>query len=88
MSWDSPATARTAVTWEYAREITPPVKNVAVPTAVAVFPKDLSHPPRSWAERTHRVTRYTVMPRGGHFAVHEEAALLADDLTEFFRLLR
>ena len=68
--------------------MTPPVDNAAVPTAVAVFPKDLSHPPRSWAERTHRVARYIVMPRGGHFAAHEEPALLADDLTEFFRPLR
>jgi pimeloyl-ACP methyl ester carboxylesterase len=74
--------------WEHARGMAPPVKHVAVPTAVAVFPKDLTHPPRSWAERTYHVTRYTAMPRGGHFAAHEEPALLADDLTEFFRPLR
>jgi pimeloyl-ACP methyl ester carboxylesterase len=74
--------------WEHARGMTPPVEHVAVPTAVAVFPKDLTHPPRSWAERTYHVTRYTVMPRGGHFAAHEEPDLLADDLTEFFRPLR
>jgi pimeloyl-ACP methyl ester carboxylesterase len=74
--------------WEHAQGMTPPVRNVAVPTAVAVFPKDLSHPPRGWAERTYNVTRYTVMPRGGHFAAHEEPALLADDLTDFFRALR
>jgi pimeloyl-ACP methyl ester carboxylesterase len=74
--------------WEYARGMTPRVRNVTVPTAVAVFPKDLSHPPRSWAERSYHVTRYTVMPRGGHFAAHEEPALLADDITGFFRPLR
>ncbi len=74
--------------WEHARGMREPVKNVAVPTGVAIFPKDLSHPPRSWAERTYNVTRYTVMPRGGHFAAHEEPGLLADDLTEFFRPLR
>lgn len=74
--------------WEHARGMTPPVQNVVVPTAVAVFPKDLSHPPRSWAERTYNVTRFTVMAHGGHFAAHEEPALLADDLTEFFRPLR
>lgn len=74
--------------WEYAQGMREPVKNVAVPTGVAIFPKDLSHPPRSWAERTYNVTRYTVMPRGGHFAAHEEPGLLADDLTEFFRPLR
>jgi hypothetical protein len=28
------------------------------------------------------------MPRGGHFAAHEEPDLLADDITEFFRQLR
>jgi hypothetical protein len=28
------------------------------------------------------------MPRGGHFAAHEEPALLADDITAFFRALR
>jgi pimeloyl-ACP methyl ester carboxylesterase len=33
---------------EHARGMAPPVKHVAVPTAVAVFPKDLTHPPRSW----------------------------------------
>jgi pimeloyl-ACP methyl ester carboxylesterase len=61
---------------------------VDVPTALALFPADLSQPPRSWAERTHHLTRYTHMPRGGHFAAHEEPALLADDITTFFRALR
>jgi hypothetical protein len=32
--------------------------------------------------------RNTDMPRGCHFAAHEEPALLADDITEFFRPLR
>ncbi|RDG35445.1 epoxide hydrolase [Streptomyces corynorhini] len=63
-------------------------ERVEVPTALAVFPADLVQPPRSWAERTHHVTRYTRMPRGGHFAAHEEPELLAADLTEFFRALR
>ncbi len=40
------------------------------------------------AERSYHVTRYTVMPRGGHFAAHEEPCLLAAGLTEFFRPLR
>ncbi|WP_433113676.1 hypothetical protein [Micromonospora sp. CA-246542] len=30
----------------------------------------------------------TTMPRGGHFAAHEQPELLANDLTEFFRELR
>jgi pimeloyl-ACP methyl ester carboxylesterase len=74
--------------WEYATGLTTRVSRVDVPTAVAVFPHDLTHPPRSWAERSYRVTRYTRMPRGGHFAPHEEPELLAADLREFARGLR
>ena len=71
--------------WEYASGLTTRVEHVHVPTAVAVFPHDLSRPPREWAERSYRVTRYTRMPRGGHFAPHEEPGLLADDIRAFFR---
>ncbi|MET8080339.1 epoxide hydrolase family protein [Streptomyces sp. NPDC005303] len=74
--------------YEYAHGLTRPVERVNVPTAVALFPADLSRPPRSWAERTYDITRYTHMPRGGHFAAHEEPALLAHDITEFFRACR
>ncbi|GAA2324452.1 alpha/beta hydrolase [Streptomyces kunmingensis] len=71
--------------YEYAQGLTRRVERVDVPTAVALFPADLSRPPRSWAERTYTITRYTHMPRGGHFAAHEEPGLLAQDITEFFR---
>lgn len=74
--------------WEYRSGIAQRVTSVRVPTAIAVFPHDLSIPPRTWAERTYDVRRYTRMPRGGHFAAHEEPALLADDITQFFRDLR
>ena len=74
--------------YEYAGHHTRRVQHVAVPTAIAVFPKDLVQPPRSWAERTYNVTRYTRMPRGGHFAAHEQPELLAEDLAAFFQSLR
>ncbi len=75
--------------YEYAAGMTRRVQRVEVPTALALFPADLSHPPRSWVERAyHRLVRYTPMPRGGHFAPHEEPELLAADITEFFRDLR
>lgn len=61
---------------------------IPVPCAVALFPKDLLHPPRHWAERLYDVHRWTVMPRGGHFAAHEQPQLLAADLRAFFRALR
>ncbi|HWG27591.1 epoxide hydrolase [Actinospica sp.] len=71
--------------YEYAGGMTRRVERVTVPTALALFPADLTHPPRSWAERTYNITRYTRMPRGGHFAAHEEPDLLAHDIIEFFR---
>jgi len=74
--------------YEYAAGITTRVRQVTVPTAVALFPHDLTQPPRSWTERSYNVTRYTLMPRGGHFAPHEEPELLAADLTDFFSLQR
>jgi pimeloyl-ACP methyl ester carboxylesterase len=62
--------------------------HVTVPTGLAVFPRDLSQPPREWAERCYALTRYTAMPRGGHFAAFEEPDLLAEDLRAFFSDLR
>jgi len=59
-----------------------------VPTAFALFPKDISQPPREWAERFFNVQRWTRMPRGGHFAAMEEPGLLVDDIRAFFRPLR
>ncbi|MDQ0729161.1 pimeloyl-ACP methyl ester carboxylesterase [Microbacterium sp. W4I20] len=73
--------------YEYASGRMTRVTRVTVPTALAVFPLDLTHPPRSWAERTYNIVQYTVMPRGGHFAPHEEPELLATDITAFHRLL-
>jgi pimeloyl-ACP methyl ester carboxylesterase len=69
--------------FEYARGMTGHLGRVGVPTAVALFPADLTHPPRSWAERTYAVTRWTEMPRGGHFAAYEEPELLAGDVAAF-----
>jgi hypothetical protein len=58
------------------------------PTGFALFPKDISTPPREWAERFYNVQRWTEMLRGGHFAALEEPALLAEDIRAFFRPLR
>jgi len=63
-------------------------RRVEVPTACAVFPKEISIPPRRWAEAQYNLTRWTEMPRGGHFAALEEPQLLADDIRAFFRTLR
>lgn len=71
--------------YEYAHGMRSAVERVEVPTALAVFPGDLVRPPREWAERSYHLTRYTPMPRGGHFAAHEEPDLLAEDITAFYR---
>ena len=61
---------------------------VTVPTACAVFPKEISIAPRKWVEAQYNVTRWTEMPRGGHFAAMEEPQLLVDDVRAFFKTLR
>ena len=40
--------------------------------------------PREYMERLYAVRRFTVMPRGGHFASAEEPDLVARDIAAFF----
>jgi pimeloyl-ACP methyl ester carboxylesterase len=61
---------------------------VTVPTAVAVFPRELLRVPRRFMERQVNLARWTVMPRGGHFAPSEEPELMVEDIRAFFRELR
>jgi microsomal epoxide hydrolase len=61
---------------------------VAVPTACAIFPKELARPPRRWVERAYNLQRWTEFPRGGHFAALEEPQALVEDLRAFYRPLR
>jgi microsomal epoxide hydrolase len=62
---------------------------VDVPTGYAEFPCEILRPPRSMAERVFSdIRRWTVMPKGGHFAALEQPALLAEDVRAFFRPLR
>ncbi|PKB82230.1 MAG: multidrug MFS transporter [SAR202 cluster bacterium Io17-Chloro-G9] len=65
-----------------------PEDRIKVPCGVAVFPKEISQPPREWGERSYNVQRWTTMPRGGHFAALEEPDLLAEDIRAFFRPMR
>jgi pimeloyl-ACP methyl ester carboxylesterase len=63
-----------------------PADRVDRPVGLALFPKDIGDiPPRSFAERTLNVQRWTEMPRGSHFAALEEPALFSRDVVEFFR---
>lgn len=67
---------------------TPANVRIEVPTACAVFPKELFYGPRSWLERRYNLRRFTDMPRGGHFAALEEPELMVNDLRAFYRDLR
>jgi len=60
-----------------------------VPTGYAEFPREILRPPRSVAVRTYGdLRRWTVMPRGGHFAAMEQPEALAREVQAFFRELR
>ena len=64
-------------------------RRVEVPTGCALFPAELlSWPPRSYVNRLYNVTRWTEMPRGGHFAAMEQPDLLIDDIRAFARSIK
>ncbi len=56
-----------------------------VPAAFAIFPKDISLPPKEFAERFFNVRQWTEMPKGGHFAAMEQPELLAEDIRKFVK---
>jgi microsomal epoxide hydrolase len=59
-----------------------------VPTGVAVFAREISHPIRRIAERKNRIVHWSHYDRGGHFAAMEEPDLFVDDIRTFFRRIR
>ena len=66
-----------------------PDGGIAVPTGYAEFPHEILSPPRSLAARTYSdIRRWTVMPRGGHFAAMEQPEALAAEVRALFRPLR
>jgi microsomal epoxide hydrolase len=67
----------------------PQGKTIDVPMGYAEFPKEILTPPRSLAEKTYtNIRRWSVMPKGGHFAALEQPEALAREVTEFFLPLR
>jgi len=66
----------------------PIAERVTVPTAAAVFPREMFRIPRAYAEKMFELKRYTRFDRGGHFAALEEPDLYIDDVRAFFREVR
>jgi pimeloyl-ACP methyl ester carboxylesterase len=61
---------------------------VDVPTGYCESPREILRPPRSLADRAYsNIQRWTVFPRGGHFAAMEQPAALAHEIQQFFRPL-
>ena len=62
---------------------------IKIPTAVAIFPAEMSEwPPRTYVDRIFNLKRWTKMDKGGHFAAMEQPDLLVDDIVKFARTLR
>src|SRR6202165_2042631 len=61
----------------------------AIPVAVSVFPDELYHAPRSWAERAYpKLIHYNKLGKGGHFAAWEQPKLFSEEVRAGFRSLR
>ena len=61
---------------------------VGVPTGYCEFPREILRPPRAAAERVFTdIRRWSVMPKGGHFAALEQPEALAREIRAFFRTL-
>jgi microsomal epoxide hydrolase len=66
-----------------------PEAGVEVPAGYVEFPKEILRPPRAAAERMYKdIRRWTVAPKGGHFAALEQPGLLVHEIRELFRPLR
>jgi pimeloyl-ACP methyl ester carboxylesterase len=65
------------------------VKDVKVPAAVSVFPRELYQAPRSWTEKAYpNLIYFNEVDRGNHFAAWQEPELFTTELRAAFRSLR
>jgi pimeloyl-ACP methyl ester carboxylesterase len=65
------------------------VKDVKVPAAVSVFPRELYRAPRSWTERAYpNLIYFNEVDKGNHFAAWQEPELFTEELRAAFRSLR
>ncbi|MGV9868105.1 epoxide hydrolase family protein [Rhodococcus koreensis] len=62
---------------------TPPQGRIEVPTAVALFPRELYPTSLRISSDHYNIVRWTPMARGGHFGAWEQPELLVADLRAF-----
>lgn len=58
-----------------------------VPSAVAVFPKELFQAPEAWLRQQFNLKSYSTFETGGHFAALEEPEALVRDMCQFYSSL-
>ena len=64
-------------------------KNVTIPVALSVFPDEVYHTPRTWAEKAYpNLIHYNQLDKGGHFAAWEQPELLVDEMRAGLKSLR
>src|SRR5262245_29554293 len=64
-------------------------KGVPIPEAITVFPDEQYQAPLSWAETAYpRLTYFTEVDNGGHFAAWEQPELFSQEIRAAFRSLR
>ena len=65
------------------------IKNVNVPAAVTVFPRELYQAPRSWTEQAYpKLMYFNEVEEGDHFAAWQEPTVFVSELRAAFRSLR
>ena len=64
-------------------------KNITIPVALSVFPDEVYHTPRTWAEQAYpNLVHYNQLDKGGHFAAWEQPKLLVDEMRVGLKSLR
>jgi hypothetical protein len=73
--------------WESARQVDR--SPVDTPSAVSIFPREISPLSKRWCEQRFRDLRYYHrVDRGGHFAAFEQPSRFVDEIRAAFRVLR
>jgi pimeloyl-ACP methyl ester carboxylesterase len=87
------ATSAARMYWESVREAAaaaghvPP--EVSLPVAFTVFPAEIFHAPRAWAQKVYpNLVYFSEVGKGGHFAAWEEPQLFAEEMRAAFSTLR
>ncbi|MGN7754938.1 epoxide hydrolase family protein [Sinorhizobium sp. 22678] len=64
-------------------------KDIKVPVAITVFPKEIYKAPESWSKQAYpSLVYYNQVEKGGHFAAWEQPQLFAEELRAAFKSMR